>query len=69
MSSNLTEQELTTVCFRDPQWLALNPLVMENVIEYFSYSQFYNKTCNNETIKMQSRFNQFDSVEMNKGLQ
>jgi len=23
MSSNLTEQELTTVCFRDPQWLAL----------------------------------------------
>ncbi|OUM67760.1 hypothetical protein PIROE2DRAFT_19965 [Piromyces sp. E2] len=68
MSSNLTEQELTTVCFRDPQWLALNPLVMENVIEYFSYSQFYDKTCNNETIKMQSRFNQFDSVEMNKGL-
>jgi len=68
MSSNLTEQELTTVCFRDPQWLALNPLLMENVIEYFSYSQFYDKTCNNETIKMQSRFNQFETVEMNKGL-
>jgi mediator of RNA polymerase II transcription subunit 6 len=32
MSSNLTEQELTTVCFRDPQWLALNPLVTENVL-------------------------------------
>ncbi|ORX52589.1 MED6-domain-containing protein [Piromyces finnis] len=68
MSSNLTEQELTTVCFRDPQWLALNPLLIENVIEYFSYSQFYDKTCNNETIKMQSRFNQFDLAEMNKGL-
>jgi len=68
MSSNLTEQELTTVCFRDPQWLALNPLLMENVIEYFSYSQFYDKTCNNEIIKMQSRFNQFETIEMNKSL-
>jgi len=68
MSSNLTDQELTTVCFRDPQWLSLNPLVMENVIEYFSYSQFYDKTCNNENIKMQSRHNQFDTVEMNKSL-
>jgi len=68
MSSNLTEQELTAVCFRDAQWLAMNPLVMENVIEYFSISQFYDKTCNNETIKMQSRFNQFETVEMNRGL-
>jgi len=68
MSSNLTEQELTTVCFRDPQWLALNPLVTENVIEYFSYSQFYDKTCNNEIIKMQSKFNQFEINKMNERL-
>ncbi|KAL0266109.1 UNVERIFIED_CONTAM: hypothetical protein PYX00_011825 [Menopon gallinae] len=44
------------VCFIDPCWLAKNVLNPSNALEYFSSSPFYDRTCNNEVLKMQSKF-------------
>ena len=50
------EEELAFVCFRDVAWLQACPLTADNVLEYFSLSQFYDRTCNNEVLKMQVSF-------------
>lgn len=50
-------ENLEHVCFRDVSWLQINGgLRAEMVLEYFSLSQFYDRTCNNEVLKMQARF-------------
>ena len=46
-------ENLTHVSFRDPVWLSRFPLTEETVIDYFALSQFYDRTCNNEVVKMQ----------------
>ena len=48
------------MCFYDPSFLAANPLTRDNVIEYFSNSQFYDRGCLNEILKMQSQFTGID---------
>jgi mediator of RNA polymerase II transcription subunit 6 len=50
--------DLAHVCFRDVSWLQANggALGRDNALEYFAQSQFYDRTCNNEVLKMQARF-------------
>lgn len=48
--------KMEEICFIDPSWLAQNVLSSSNALEYFSSSPFYDKTCNNEVLKMQSKF-------------
>lgn len=48
------DDELLEVCFKDIGWLNNNKLDNSSVLDYFSLSQFYDKTCNNEVVKMQT---------------
>eukprot|EP00897_Mesotaenium_endlicherianum_P010758 jgi/Mesen1/9710/ME000069S09107 len=48
--------DLTGVCFRDQIFLNFvgGSLVVANVFDYFSNSPFYDRTCNNEQLRVQS---------------
>lgn len=54
------------ICFTDPYWLAQNVLSRSNALEYFSSSPFYDKTCNNEVLKMQSKFREVTPDQLHK---
>ncbi|RIA89123.1 MED6 mediator sub complex component-domain-containing protein [Glomus cerebriforme] len=52
-------EEPYTVSFRDPEWLLSHPegLTLENVLDYFAESPFWDSQSNNEVLKMQTKFN------------
>ncbi|ORD97405.1 MED6 [Hepatospora eriocheir] len=46
--------------FYCPEFINTNPLTKENILEYFSYSPFYDEFSLNQIFKMQSRFAQIN---------
>lgn len=44
---------LEHVSFRHQAWLQEFPLTAETVLDYFAWSDFYDRTCLNEQMKMQ----------------
>lgn len=55
--TNNTEP-LDEVQWRAPEWIQMFGLRTDNVLEYFAQSPFYDRTSNNQVLKMQSQFNE-----------
>lgn len=55
--------EIENTCFRDPAWLQSFPLTRESVLDYFALSQFYDRNCNNEVLKMQTQHSELRDLE------
>lgn len=51
------------ICFRDQAFLDSYTLTDENVLEYFSSSQFYDQTCTNEILKMQTKYTNLTEIK------
>uniref|UniRef100_A0A060SZY4 Mediator of RNA polymerase II transcription subunit 6 n=1 Tax=Blastobotrys adeninivorans TaxID=409370 RepID=A0A060SZY4_BLAAD len=51
-------EPLDEVLWRAPEWIQAFGLRSDNVLEYFSQSPFYDRTSNNQVLKMQSQFNE-----------
>lgn len=51
--------------WRSPEWIQMFGLRTDNVLEYFSESPFYDRSSNNQVLKMQSQFN--DNMQHNRG--
>lgn len=52
--------EREDISFVNKGFFELQPLNKDNVLEYFSTSPFYDKSCNNEVLKMQTQFRLLD---------
>lgn len=50
---NTMEKDMTGVKWSDPRWLEHFQLTPATALDYFSLSQFYDRTCNNELVKAQ----------------
>lgn len=48
--------DLSNTSFKDVIWLQRFPLSKVSVLDYFSLSPFYDRSCNNEVLKMQTKF-------------
>lgn len=48
--------------FIDINWLEENPLTQETVISYFARSPFYDDSCLNESLRMQTQFSNFFNI-------
>ncbi|ODQ81414.1 hypothetical protein BABINDRAFT_57719 [Babjeviella inositovora NRRL Y-12698] len=55
MADNTPLDELQ---WRSPEWIQAFGLRTDNILEYFSQSPFYDRTSNNQVLKMQSQFNE-----------
>ncbi|KAG5858878.1 RNA polymerase II transcriptional regulation mediator complex component [Encephalitozoon hellem] len=54
------EEKEEGISFVDQRFLSSRPLDDTNVLEYFSGSPFYDRSCNNEILKMQTQFRGLD---------
>lgn len=57
-SGNMASEPLDEVLWRAPEWIQMFGLRTDNVLEYFSQSPFYDRSSNNQVLKMQSQFNE-----------
>lgn len=51
-------ESLDEVQWRAPEWIQMFGLRTDNVLDYFAQSPFYDRTSNNQVLKMQSQFNE-----------
>ncbi|EGF78057.1 hypothetical protein BATDEDRAFT_91168 [Batrachochytrium dendrobatidis JAM81] len=69
----MEQEDLTTMSFKDTAFLQLLGLNEHNALDYFSMSQFYDKSCLNEQLKMQVRHNELQAQQLDgrqmKGLE
>jgi mediator of RNA polymerase II transcription subunit 6 len=56
--------EYAHVSFKDSAWIQTFGLNVATALDYFSTSQFYDRTCNNEVLKMQTKFNNLEEMNM-----
>ncbi|KAF7684617.1 Mediator of RNA polymerase II transcription subunit 6 [Astathelohania contejeani] len=54
---------LDSICFRDEYWLSVNVLNEQTALDYFATSQFYDKQCNNEILRMQTQFSNLSEIK------
>lgn len=54
---SLFPEDVSTTCFKDVVWLQSFPLTADSILDYFSQSPFYDRSCNNEVLRMQSSYN------------
>ena len=48
--------DLSNTSFKDVIWLQKFPLIKETILDYFALSPFYDRSCNNEVLRMQTKF-------------
>lgn len=60
-SSTPNNGPLDEVQWKHPEWIQENGLRTDNVLEYFSLSPFYDRSSNNQVLKMQSQYNDMHS--------
>lgn len=53
-TDGLPGTEMTSISFRDQLWLSAYPLDRNLVFDYFALSPFYDRTCNNEQLRMEA---------------
>jgi len=54
----MDQVQLDEVQWSSPEWVQMFGLRTDNVLEYFALSPFYDRSTNNEVLKMQSNFNE-----------
>lgn len=62
MEQNASNNPLDEVQWKHPEWIQEHGLRTDNVLEYFSFSPFYDRTSNNQVLKMQSQYNDMHSA-------
>ncbi|OLL24935.1 Mediator of RNA polymerase II transcription subunit 6 [Neolecta irregularis DAH-3] len=59
-------QDLSEIQWRMPEWItAMGGLSTYNILEYFSQSPFYDRSSNNQALKMQTQFSDFGDFQKN----
>lgn len=48
------------ICFYDSAFISCQGLTRDNILEYFRNSQFYERTCVNEILRMQTQYTELD---------